>query len=85
MDNPLIPRVNRQVEKPRNRALDTRRDDDTFVVPSITPYDIDYAILAYIKEVIKPQVIEDGKLTDQGTYDELIIKNTNFKKMTKYA
>tara|TARA_B100001059_G_scaffold130161_1_gene130156 strand:+ start:2940 stop:4751 length:1812 start_codon:yes stop_codon:yes gene_type:complete len=29
--------------------------------------------------------IENGKLIDQGTYDELIVKNTNFKKMTKYA
>jgi ATP-binding cassette, subfamily B, bacterial PglK len=29
--------------------------------------------------------IEDGKLIDKGTYDELITKNLDFKKMTKYA
>ena len=27
----------------------------------------------------------DGKLIDKGTYDELITKNLDFKKMTKYA
>lgn len=49
-------------ENSRNRALDVRRDNDLFVVPSITIYDIDYAILWFLKEKIQPQVEENGQL-----------------------
>ena len=42
-----------------NRAEQTRRDNDTVKIPKCSIYDVDYAILSYIREVIRPQVIED--------------------------
>jgi hypothetical protein len=52
----------RGIELPRNRALDTRRDDDNFTVPSITIYDIDYSILWFLKNKIAPEIIENGNV-----------------------
>lgn len=46
----------------RNRAFDTRRDNDSFKTPSITLYDIDYAILYFIKERLNLQIEENGKM-----------------------
>lgn len=59
-ENTNIPIVSRNEEEPRNRALDTRRDNDEFTTPSITLYDIDYAILSYLNEKIQITVIEQG-------------------------
>ncbi len=42
-----------------NRAEQLRRDNDTIKTPKCSIYDVDYAILSYIREVIKPQIIED--------------------------
>ena len=42
-----------------NRANQIRRDNDTIKIPKCSIYDVDYAILSYIREVIRPQVIED--------------------------
>lgn len=44
----------------RNRAYDTRRDNDTFKTPSITIYDIDYAILYHLKNKMSLTVNENG-------------------------
>jgi len=46
----------------RNRAYDTRRDTDSFKTPSITLYDIDYAILHFLKEKLNLQIEENGRM-----------------------
>lgn len=45
-----------------NRSLDTRRDNDNFKIPSITIYDIDFAILSFLKNSISPQVERNGNV-----------------------
>ncbi len=47
-----------------NRANQVRRDNDTIKTPSCTIYDVDYAVLSYLKEVIHPQVEQDGQTID---------------------
>ncbi len=46
----------------RNRAYDTRRDTDSFKTPSITLYDIDYAILYFLKEKMNIQIEENDRV-----------------------
>jgi hypothetical protein len=53
---------NRNINPDRNRAYDTRRDTDSFKTPSITLYDIDYAILHFLKERINFQIEENGRM-----------------------
>lgn len=48
----------------RNRAYDTRRDTDYFKTPSISLYDIDYAILYFLKERINFQIEENGRMVN---------------------
>ncbi len=64
MENPEIDQSATNPIKTRNRALDMRRDNDDVVIPSITIYDIDYAILYQLKEVIQPQITENGNLVN---------------------
>ena len=47
-----------------NRANEIRRDTDTIKTPSCTIYDVDYAIISYLRDIIKPTVIEDGNKID---------------------
>ena len=47
-----------------NRAHSTRRDTDTLKTPSCTIYDVDYAILSYLRDEVHPTVIEDGSVID---------------------
>jgi glutaredoxin len=47
-----------------NRADQVRRDTDTIKTPTCTIYDIDYAIISYLREIIHPQVEEDGQTID---------------------
>ena len=47
-----------------NRADQVRRDTDMIKTPSCTIYDVDYAIMSYIRDTIKPTVIEDGSVID---------------------
>ena len=47
-----------------NRADQVRRDTDTIKTPACSIYDVDYAIISYIRDVIKPTVIEDGNVID---------------------
>ena len=47
-----------------NRAEQIRRDSDTIKTPTCTIYDVDYAIMSYIREIIHPQVEEDGSMID---------------------
>lgn len=53
---------NRFIDPSRNRSNDTRRDNDSFKTPSITLYDIDYAILYFLKEKINFQIEENGRM-----------------------
>ena len=48
----------------RNRANEVRRDTDTIKTPSCTIYAVDYAIMSYIRDVIRPTVTEDGNLIE---------------------
>lgn len=47
-----------------NRAYDKRRDNDTIKTPSISIYDVDYAILYWLREKIAFQVPENGNMID---------------------
>ena len=47
-----------------NRANEVRRDNDTIKTPKCTIYDVDYAVMSYLREVIHPQVEQDGQLID---------------------
>ncbi len=47
-----------------NRADEVRRDNDIIKTPKCTIYDIDYAIMAYLREVVRPQIIENESIID---------------------
>jgi len=47
-----------------NRANETRRDNDIIKTPKITIEDVDFAIISYLRDVIKPQVVENGQVID---------------------
>ena len=47
-----------------NRADETRRDTDIIKTPKCTIEDVDFAILSYIRDVLKLQVIENGQVID---------------------
>ena len=42
-----------------SRAQEIRRDNDTIKTPSCTIYDIDNAIMSYVSDIIRPQIIEN--------------------------
>jgi len=46
------------------RANEVRRDTDTVKTPRCTIYDIDYAIMWYIRNAIRPQIIENDNTLD---------------------
>lgn len=47
-----------------NRAYQKRRDNDIIKIPEINFWDIDYAILHYLREVISPTIDENGTVVD---------------------
>ena len=47
-----------------NRANETRRDNDIIKTPKCTIEDVDFAILSYIRDILKLQVIENGQAID---------------------
>ena len=47
-----------------NRALEVRRDNDIIKTPKITIEDVDFALISFIRDVIKPTVIENGQKID---------------------
>jgi hypothetical protein len=47
-----------------NRAHQVRRDDDTIKTPKCTIEDVDWAIMSYVRDIIKPQIIENGQTID---------------------
>jgi len=50
--------------KDSNRAMDIRRDTDIFNIPSITIYDIDFAVLWHLQNKIRPQITDNGRIID---------------------
>lgn len=61
-ENPNIPFT--YSEDSINRAYETRRDNDTFRTPAITLYDIDYAIMYYLKNEINCQIEQNEEIID---------------------
>jgi hypothetical protein len=47
-----------------NRARHVRRDDDVIRTPKCTIEDVDWAIMSYIQDIIKPQVKENNARID---------------------
>jgi len=47
-----------------NRAYETRRDNDKIKTAKCTIYDVDFAMISYIRDIIKPQIIENEKIID---------------------
>ena len=47
-----------------NRADEIRRDNDTIKTPKCTIEDVDFAIISYIRDILKLQVIENGQMID---------------------
>ena len=47
--------------KPAN-VNQIRRDDDVVKTPKCTIYDIDFAVMSYISDIIQPQVYENESL-----------------------
>jgi len=47
-----------------NRANETRRDNDIIKTPKCTIEDVDFAIISYIRDVLKLQVKENGQIID---------------------
>jgi len=47
-----------------NRANQVRRDDDNVKIPKVTLEDIDWAMMSYIRDVIKPTIIENDQKID---------------------
>ena len=47
-----------------NRANQVRRDNDIIKTPKVTIEDVDFAIISFIRDVIKPQIVENGQIID---------------------
>jgi len=47
-----------------NRADQVRRDNDTIKTPKCTIEDVDWAMMSYIRDIIKPFVVENGQKID---------------------
>ena len=47
-----------------NRANEVRRDNDTIKTPKCTIEDVDFAIISYIRDILKLQVVENGHMID---------------------
>ena len=47
-----------------NRANEIRRDNDIVKSPKITIEDVDFAILSFLRDVIRPQIVENGQQID---------------------
>lgn len=51
-------------DKVINRAEQIRRDDDIIKTPKCTIEDVDWAVLSYLQEIVKPQIIENNQTID---------------------
>ncbi len=57
-----IPQIPFDNSQPANRAYEVRRDDDNFKTPSITIYDVDYAVMHFLRNSIGLQVEQDSRM-----------------------
>ena len=53
-----------------NRAEQVRRDDDTIKTQACTIYDHDFAILTYLRDTVKPKIIENDAVIDESISDK---------------
>ena len=51
-------------DKPVNRAEQVRRDNDIIKTPKCTIEDVDWAIMSYLRDIIKPTVVENESVID---------------------
>lgn len=65
-EKPQIPNIetNRNFDRSFGRAYDIRRDDDTFYAPKVSIYDVDYAVLWWLSQHIRPQIVEFDRMID---------------------
>jgi hypothetical protein len=63
-NKPNIPVNRRGEETPLNRAYEVRRDDDTFKLPKITIYDVDFAIMYWLKKIGQASIDDNGRMID---------------------
>jgi len=47
-----------------NRANEIRRDNDIIKTPKVTIEDVDWALMSFIRDTIKPQITENGQMID---------------------
>ena len=47
-----------------NRANEIRRDNDTIKTPKITIYDVDYAVMDFLRKEIQPKITENNNVLD---------------------
>lgn len=47
-----------------NRANEVRRDNDTIKTPKVTIYDVDYAIMDFMRKEIQPKITENDNVID---------------------
>lgn len=59
-----IPKIDFDRVTPPNRAYEMRRDDDNFKTPSITIYDVDYAVMYFLRNTIGLRVEQGGRMVD---------------------
>lgn len=45
-----------------NRSTQIRRDDDTIKTPSCTIYDIDNAVMSFISDIIRPEIVDNNAM-----------------------
>jgi len=51
-------------DKEINRATHIRRDNDIIKTPKCTIEDVDWAIMSYLREIVKPQITENESMID---------------------
>jgi len=51
-------------DEQHNRAHQVRRDDDVIKTPKCTIEDVDWAIMSYLRDVVKPVITENGQTID---------------------
>lgn len=66
MAKPQIPfsETKHNYDNNKTRAEHIRRDDDTFQTPKVSIYDVDYAILYWLSEHLRIQVLENKRIID---------------------
>jgi len=66
MSKPLLNRTlsSTSLDPKISRATEIRRDTDTIKTPKVGLYDIDYAIYWFIRERIRPYIVDNGNIVE---------------------